>query len=286
MDSDVPDYAEHVLKYNEFMRPARRASVEFVKNILTRESRLEVLDAGCGPGGNVPMFVDVFDGEIEIVGADFSEPHLRAARRLVEDEEFEAFVTIEEVDLAEELPFEHDRFDLIWASDVLFPNHFESPAEIVANLKPHLRPGGLMAIFSGGWSRSMLLPGYPRLERFLQNAIAVQHYVRDEQGVDNPERAETWLRETGFTDVDIEFPPVLHRSGPGGELDPDVADYVELTFEDFDSAVEAHGAEVGMDEQDRELWAALSNPEHPDYVLKNDDYYCAAFPLLVVGRRS
>jgi hypothetical protein len=50
-------------------------------------------------------------------------------------------------------------------------------------------------------------------------------------------------------------------------------------------AVEACGKEAGMTSADEDLWHRLSDPQSPEFILDQPDYYCVATALLALGVR-
>jgi 2-polyprenyl-3-methyl-5-hydroxy-6-metoxy-1,4-benzoquinol methylase len=61
-------------------------------------------------------------------------------------------------------------FDVIWASDVVWPATFDDPAAVVRTMAGALAPGGVLALFTTNYYQSMLVPGHTRLERLVRTA--------------------------------------------------------------------------------------------------------------------
>lgn len=275
------DYAESALLYDAFMEPSLRAAIALL-NLPPHHAR--VLDAGCGPGGAFPLLYEAIGPSGEIVGVDSSDAHLAKAREQIVLHGLEKVAKLEKLNLAEDLPFPQNSFDAVWAAEVIFPNAFRHPAELVRRLKAVLKPQGTLAIMYGNWLRPLYLPGYARLEHLicaakeLENAQGLRW-----DGQAHPEWALHWLREAGLTHVRLDILPV-HYSSP---LPDKVREYVGAygLRKYYTEAIEAYGAAVGMGQEDKDLWERISNPQGPDYLLDQPDYYCAAFALFARGQK-
>ncbi len=121
--------------YNAYIeRPALRALVDD----LTGQ---RVLDAGCGPGTNLPWLVD--KGASAIVGVDFSPNMIAVAQQQAGPQ-----VTLHVADMSQPLPFlESANFDTVFSSLVV--HYIEDQVALFSELARVLRPGGHF-IFSTG----------------------------------------------------------------------------------------------------------------------------------------
>jgi SAM-dependent methyltransferase len=193
-------------------------------------------------------------------------------------------VTVGVADLRADLPAEPASCDAIWTADVLYPDTVGDPASVVAAFSRALKPGGILAIFSSNWLRPVYLPGYARLEHLICAAREAR-YAREPpwQGTAHPERPLAWLAKAGFTSPRLELFPVLHRP----PLPATVRRYIATAILDGHdaNAVAAWCEEDGMTAADEQLWRRLSDPQSPDYILEQPDYFCAATPLLALGQR-
>jgi SAM-dependent methyltransferase len=93
-----------------------------------------VLDVGCGPGFSVDVF-RMRDPQVDWIGLDLPDsPEVRTRTRT--DARFETFdgVTI---------PFEDERFDLVYCKQVL--EHVRRPVPLLAEIGRVLAPNGLLA---------------------------------------------------------------------------------------------------------------------------------------------
>jgi SAM-dependent methyltransferase len=95
--------------------------------------RAEILDAGCGTGGNLAMLSQF--GAVS--GMEFDSAALELARR-------RGVGDVRPGCLPDSIPFEKQRFDLITLMDVL--EHVEQDVASLTSLRAHLKPGGSLFI--------------------------------------------------------------------------------------------------------------------------------------------
>jgi len=279
--NDDVDYADTEFLYNRLMAPALASAIASLG--LRPGSR--VLDAGCGPGGLLPLlYAQVAPGGT-VLGLDLSNPHVERARQLVRERGLQDGIRVEVADLRAELPIAPASCDAVWAADVLYPDTVGEPGAAVARLSRTLKPGGTLAIFYGNWLRPLYLPGYARLEHLICAARETL-YARTHgwQGQSHPERPLAWLAGAVLTARQLQVFPMVHHQ----PLPEAVRQYITSAIlgGHYADAVAACGQEVGMTADDLELWRRLSDPSSPDFILDQPDYYCAASPILALGRSA
>jgi SAM-dependent methyltransferase len=280
MVHDETDYADREYLYNRVMEPALESAVAAIG----LRAGWHVLDAGCGPGGVLPLLGAAVALGGAVIGLDLSAPHVERARQLVRERGLQTTVTVEVADLRADLPIEPASCDAVWTADVLYPDTVGDPAPVVSALSRALKPGGILAIFYGNWLRPLYLPGYARLEHLICAAREAQ-YAREHpwQGAAHPERSLVWLASVGLTSTRLHLFSVLHRQ----PLPAAVRRYIATAILDghYAHAVAAWREEGGMTPADEDLWRRLSDPQSPDFLLDQPDYFCAATPLLALGQR-
>lgn len=274
------DYADTEYLYNRVMEPALASAIAS----LGLRPGWRVLDAGCGPGGVLPLLHAAVAPSGTVIGLDSSAPHVARARQLALERGLAAAITVAVADLCAELPVAAASCDAVWIADVLYPDTVGDPAAVVARLGRTLKPGGPLAIFYGNWLRPLYLPGYARLEHLICAARETV-YARERlwQGEPHPERALAWLAHAGLVSPALQCFPVLHRQ----PLPPEVRRYITTAIlgGHYADALTSAGRDVGMTGADEALWQRLSDSDSPDFILDRPDYYCAASPLLAVGHR-
>lgn len=112
---------------------ARRKILHAALERLALPEAAQILEAGCGPGGNLAM-LRAF-GNVSAMEMDLGACQVASARSGIE---------VIEGSLPDGLPFEAGSFDLIAALDVI--EHVERDRESVAALARLLKPGGTMIV--------------------------------------------------------------------------------------------------------------------------------------------
>lgn len=279
-DNRNADYADTEYLYNRLMAPALTDAIA----TLGLRPGWRVLDAGCGPGGVLPLLAAGVAPTGTVLGLDVSLPHVERARQLVCERGLHDAVTVEVADLRAELPITPRSCDAIWSADVLYPDTVGNPGAVVARLGRALKPGGVLAIFYGNWMRPLYLPGYARLEHLICAAReAMYSHEQQWQGASHPERPLAWLEAAGVMDCRIQMFPVTYAQ----PLPEAVRQYITSAIfaGHYTEAVAAAGTDVGMSNEDVNLWRRLSNPASPDFLLDQPYYYCAVTPILALGHQ-
>lgn len=105
---------------------------EALSRNLEEQRNLEILDIGCGPGGNL-LFLDKYG---RVTGLDVSEEALRFAKAKGYEEVIQAG--------AEKVPLPDGAFDLISCLDVL--EHIEKDDRVLREIFRLLKPGGILLL--------------------------------------------------------------------------------------------------------------------------------------------
>lgn len=151
-----------------------------------------VLDFGCGPGGSVPLFLDIL-GANQVVGVDVSEGLLERAREAFAREPRVRFRSI-------------GGYEAPATADLAFVNgvfHHIPPADragALSYVRRTLRPGGLFAF----WENNPWNPGTRWIMSrvsFDANAITI-----------TPPEARRLLRAAGFEIVETDFLFIFPRA--------------------------------------------------------------------------
>jgi SAM-dependent methyltransferase len=151
-----------------------------------------VLDLGTG-GGALVADVRSVAPEAEAYGLDISPPLLAAARMRFAGEKG---IHFREHDLAETLPTDHGRFDLILSAWVIHHLPDRRKQALYREAFDLLEPGGFFC--------NMDLVALPTAE-LQRRALSVFASMDEEDSSDQPAPVDTqlgWLRESGFENVD------------------------------------------------------------------------------------
>ncbi len=272
------DYAESELRYNAFMTPAYHSALPQMQI----QGGSHGLDFACGPGGLFPHFREFAGKNGKVTGLDSSSIHLSGADQQAQAAGLE-FIPCKH-DGRERLPFEPGSFDWAWAADAIWPSYFSDPVAIVAELARVVRPGGTVGVFFGNPYRQTMLPGYPELERRLNEAnwLHWQEHASPSTGSLSIERTNDWLVSAGLKEVELTVHPILYTAPLPALARPYVADYI--FGEMLPAAVDSKGEEAGIDSEMLALWNRLRAPEAADYIVDQPGYWCLVNGLLATGR--
>lgn len=125
----------------------REITASLLDPILSRESELRILDAGCGTGGMLP-WLQRYAGSHEVTGIDFSATALRFCQRREQSILVRGSIA--------ELPFNDSTFDLVTSYDVLQHVPDRGDLQAIAEFHRVLRPGGFafVRVAAYQWLRS------------------------------------------------------------------------------------------------------------------------------------
>ncbi len=128
---------------------------------------MRVLDVGTGGGDTALLLADVVGAHGEVVGIDRSAPALETGRAKVRERSLDN-VSFVQGD-ADELSFDAP-FDAVFGRYVL---QFQSdPAQVLAAVAAHARPGGLIVFHELDWSGALSVPPVPTYDRVNAWAMA------------------------------------------------------------------------------------------------------------------
>jgi SAM-dependent methyltransferase len=154
----------------------RRIIGGILEDICAGRPGLEILEAGCGTGGNLAMLESF--GHLRAFEPD-AEARLAAARK--------SHIPIDGGTLPDGLPYGRDRFDVVCVFDVI--EHVEKDRESLAALARTLRPGGRLV---------MTVPAFPWL--WSRHDEAHHHFRRYTK-----ESLNSALRAAGLAPVKISY---------------------------------------------------------------------------------
>jgi SAM-dependent methyltransferase len=188
------DYYEDLWRRlpDELEPPEEPIRLAFLRGALRSEDR--VLDLGCGDGTFTSA---IAESGASVLGADVAEAALARARAAHGGLDFRL------VDMDGALPFEDNRFTLVWASEVI--EHVGDTARWLSEVRRVLAPEGRLLITTPSHGRLRLLLG--GIERFSEPLGDHLHlYTR--------RSLSGLLEEFGFGEVTVRAaagPPLLRR---------------------------------------------------------------------------
>jgi len=156
------------------------------------------LDVGCGGGDMTFELARVTGSTGRVVGVDIDATKIEIARREGEQQGF-SNIAFEVWDVREWEPGELELYDVVYAR-FLF-THLTNPGSLLATLRRHLHPGGLIIVEDIDFRGHFAEPECPALERY------VELYTKSVQnrGADpniGP-RLPGLLREAGFENISV-----------------------------------------------------------------------------------
>ncbi|MGO2312943.1 methyltransferase domain-containing protein [Brachybacterium tyrofermentans] len=273
-----PDYVDYLITKRAAVAPAVAAAIDGI-DLPDQRRAPRILDAGTGAGGAVPDLVRLLgpaDGTI--VPVDVDPRAVDLARGHCGDPRVEVRLgDLREIAAA---PSAHGGpFDLIFASDVIWPVTFPDPGEVVAELAGALRPGGVLALYTDNYYQSMFLPGHSRLERLIRTASELTWGLPDD-GSTHYERLGAWMDDAGLSDVTVRVLPLS-----AAVSQPEARAYLETAvWPEMSHAVTANGQAVGMSDGGIARAHALLDPASPDWVGADPHGYVVQPTLLWTGR--
>lgn len=252
----------------EAMFHLRESAIRAAIQKLSLPSGSSGLDAGCGIGLIAQVLSEAISPGGHVTGLDISSELLAHALTRAESQGLREQVSFRHGDV-NRLPFEDGEFDWVWSMDTLWPGPkevgcpAEDPFSMVREVTRVVRPGGTVALLF--WSSQKLLPGHPLLEaRLNTTSQATAPFCRGMTPDQHALRGVAWLRGTGLEDVRADT-FVASASAPLAES---ARDALVFSFPMFWGGVE--------DELSREDWSEyqrLCQPDSPDFVLHDPDYY-------------
>ena len=220
-----------------------------------------------------------------ITAIDASDKHLEVANQLVRVNSLEKIVTLKKVDLFKDLPFSNDYFDIIWLSDVLFPDDFGN--QIFATLKKlHkvLKPGGKIAVFYGNWLRFELLPGHSVLEHNISIANEKRKSIEFtwKPGV-HPENAFEWLNECDFINCENHYLSSYYKA----PLKDYIKNYIHYHLTQiYRKAVEFKSLDFQIPQIQIEEFNMITDINSAGYILNKPFYHCVAHGQFTTGQKK
>lgn len=276
VDPSNEDYASEILAYNQFMKPIYEQAFA---HLLFHDSS-KGLDFGCGPGGLLPALCELMGEQGQITAVDASPAHLQAAQQLCAEKDLTQRVALQQVDLRVGLPFADSTFDWVWAADVLHPQYFSTPHEVVGELVRVTKPGGCVAIFFEKMYESKLFAGRPHLDTLYRRYL--DYHGRKLAFDNHPNNLHGWLRRNGCDEVQLHAFTMIHRS----PLAPEARHYLQnLVASWFSDTPMERVIDAGIRSDEWDTLVQAVDPTSPSCVFDHPDYYCVWIALMAVGRK-
>ncbi len=184
--SDARPYGEDIGRFGWITADELRSFL--VRLQLGADSHL--LDVACGSGGPA-VFMAQTTG-CRVTGVDINASGITNARQTAEAQGLQTRVNFEHIDARSRLPFNDETFDAIISIDAM--NHFYDRAELLANWRRVLRPGGRFL-----FTDAVIATGMLTRDEILARSSSMGVFIFTPAGVH-----ERFIGAAGFVDLHVE----------------------------------------------------------------------------------
>lgn len=266
--SETDDYIRSLLVSNPFHEPIIKAAIEELR--LPAGSR--GLDAGCGIGLQVPLFLEAIGHEGNVTGLDLAPQFLVHAREFAERAGLAGRTSFKEGSV-NKLPFNSDIFDWAWSANCVGYAPFD-PLPSLNEMARVVKPGGTAAILV--WSSQQLLPGYPLLEaRLNATSTGIAPFTAGMGPERHFMRAPGFMRRAGLSDIQGRTFVGEAQAPLSDEMREAITALIDMRWP---------GAERELSAEDRAQFQRLCQPQSPDFILNLPDYYAFFTETLFYGK--
>ncbi len=263
-------YIEEELAYNEYTEKAVKKALRTIKKEVDQD-KLNILDVGCGPGGHLSLFEEVFD-EVKVTGIDLSEKHVHYAEKVSDKADINAEMVL--ADINKDCSLE-EKFDVVWCADVLSLNTVKIE-RLVGNLKENLTKDSLFVVFNGNWLQQEVMQEYQSIESEIR-AIRAKKYKNS--GNNFFSEVLDQLRYE-FSEVRLhQFPVTIEKE----ELSGKTLKYLRNTFKKYRKIAQKSDR---LKEEELALLEDIMEESSENFLLEKPGYYARINPLMVVARVS
>ena len=251
-----------------------RSIYEAMARAIGLEPGWRVLDAGCGPGGFLPLLAGLVAPGGALTALDLDAENLATAEQRVGASPLACPVTFKQGSVTA-LPFPDATFDAVWCANV---SQYLTDDELLAALaecRRVVRSGGLVAVKE---SDALMHFYYPMDPAIGWRMLDAQLRAGDVQarGVVRAVVLRRWLERAGRQEVGQQLFPEEQWA----PLSPAERAGVAGMFQLFARQAERSD----LPEADRAFWRAQADPAHPDCIIDRPDFYHRAGYVLAVGR--
>ena len=220
------------------------------------------LDAGCGIGSHTLLLAEAVGPSGHVTGLELFADFVMHAQAQAKRAGLSERVSIRQGNV-NAMPFDDESFDWAWSVDCVGQVSIGRPLAGLRELTRVVRPGGHVAIL--GYSSQTLLPGYAALEARLNATASATTALAEGKAPDaHFTRALGWFQEAGFVDPTARtVVGTVHAPLDDGVRRALISLFGMLWGE----------MQSGMTDADRDEYLRLTEPESPDFILDEPDYY-------------
>ena len=239
-------------------------------------SGAQVLDAGCGSGGYLPLLSELVGPGGSVYALDLAPENVT----LVEDRrasgELPRLAGVRAGTLTE-LPYPDGTFDALWCANTI---QYLGDAEVDAALAEFgrvVRPGGIVAVKDVDVSLARLYPADPFLFPHLCEASLQANFDdAHARGSVRGRELRRWLERSGLLEV-RQRTVMIERWAPLRPVE-------RRFFADWLSHLAGLAEERPVPEGDLATWRAFGDPDSPGHPLDRPDLYACEGQVVAVGR--
>ncbi len=233
-----------------------------------------VLDAGCGPGGFLPIIADLVGPGGSIAALDLAPENAAMAEERARAWQLSCPVAVR-VGTVTALPYPDDTFDAVWCANTLMYVADAEMVQALAEMRRVVRPGGLIAVKESDPSAHCVLPGDPLLVARFRDARA-RASAHGAHGM-RARATYQWLKHAGLVEVRQRLVPI-ERFAPFDAATQGGYTMAYRLFAQWAAALPV------LSEADRAAWRALGDPDKTDNPLNSPDAYVCEGNVLAIGR--
>ena len=231
------------------------------------------LDAGCGIGSHTLLLAEAVGPGGHITGLELFADFVTHAQAQAKRAGLSDRISIQQGNV-NAMPFGDAFFDWAWSVDCVGHVSIGQPADGLRELARVVRPGGRVVIL--GYSSQMLLPGHPMLEARLNATASATTVLADgKEPKAHFMRALGWFREAGITEPTARTVVGTVHAPLGDGIRRALISLFGMLWGEMQS---------NMNDSVRDEYLRLTDPDSPDFILNEEDYYAFFTYSMFEGR--
>ncbi|WP_162815705.1 class I SAM-dependent methyltransferase [Microvirga aerophila] len=250
-----------------------RAEYEEALRFVGIEPGWNVLDAGCGSGGYIPLLCELVGPAGQVAALDLAPENVTQVERIIQDGHCAAPVNLR-VGSVLDLPFADATFDCVWCANVAQYLTDVEFTRVMGEFRRVTKPGGIVAVKDSDGTLLQLLPLDPAI---WARHVAVRRAKAAETGVLGAwcgSSLARFFRQAGLIDI-VRKGWLVERWAP-------VPAYARQ-FHTMGLRYHAKlAAENGLSRSDCEALAAAA--EDPDHLFDDPDFCFREYFVVTLGR--
>jgi len=238
------------------------------------QSNWQVLDAGCGTGGYLPLMAELVGNRGKVNAIDLAPENISVVKERAGQGRWSAPVDAR-VGSILDLPYADQSFDAVWCANT---SQYLSDTELLTMLQEFrriVRPGGLIAIKEYDITAQQMQPTTPMLFLHLHEALCRM----GEKGHCYCFRTLSlphWLRKVGLVEL-RQKPTLIVRSQPLRPVEKKLVG-------DFIVHYAGKAEQVALPAEELDLWRKLRDLDAGDHIIHHPDFQYRCIQTVFVGR--